>query len=209
MEEALRLLGEFAAPDEPPDRLARLTLKMPVGKHKLKGAAPSLAEEGLEIVGEMPQESKALLDGIYGLIGAKTLRDDREAGEPSGKVIRQGTYNGKPIHIAEYYDHPQDGKPDKLHVFVMGEKQAKLSLEALTDRERDEFRRVSGITYGEFRHVHEGHGVTHTTYRDIANVMGQTREIVDAAAMRHQRSKRSRVARFLSHVGMGGVSWRS
>lgn len=204
MEGALRLLGEFAEPDEAPDRLARLTLKMPLGQDELEGAAPSLADEGLEIVGELPPESRALLDGIYGLIGAKILRDDHEADEPSGKVVRQGTYNDKPVYIAEYYDHYQDGRPGKLHVFVMGEKQAKLSLEALTDRERDEFRAISGITHGEFRHVHEKHGVTHANYRDVANVMGQTREIVDAAAIRHQRSKRNRVARFLSHIGMGG-----
>lgn len=54
---------------------------------------------------DMPPETRALLDGLYQLVGTQVLRDDHQTGQQAGNVILRGTYLGQTVYLVEEFQH--------------------------------------------------------------------------------------------------------
>lgn len=65
--------------------------------------------QGLTVSGELAPGSAAMLDTLFQLVGAETIRDDRAEGKDAGQVIRQGSFMGEPVYIVEGYGQYPDG----------------------------------------------------------------------------------------------------
>lgn len=99
--------------------VSSLMLKMP---QELSEAGDTTHDVGLRsralistyrvtlVDGKLPADTHALLEGIYGLTGAKVIRKSQSEAGNSGHIWRQGQYHGKDLQITENYgeipNHP-------------------------------------------------------------------------------------------------------
>lgn len=138
---------------------------------------------GHDIIGELPPETIALLDGVYSLIGAHIVRDDRAAGLSHGRVVRQGEYQGKPIYIEEAFnDRSEYWQGEKtFSATLLDENFGERAAEGMNELQTKEFIQQSGIDRFEAHHFIYHNSVNKHNYHDIAEVLRQGREIVDNA----------------------------
>jgi hypothetical protein len=167
---------------------SRLTLKMPVSHTDeqisqmtdLERAEASQTHEGMYIVGDIPPETSALLNGLYGLTGAEVVRDDRKAGETEGTVLRRGEYQGTPVYFSEDYMDPSyySGKP-MMSVRILNKDIGALIAEELNHSQFKEFADAIGQAPHIARKTIADNGVNVNNYRQVADVLRQTRDVVD------------------------------
>jgi hypothetical protein len=152
----------------------------------------SATHNGFLVLGEVPPETTAMLNGVYGLIGAETIRDDRSAGENDGTVLRLGVYQGEPIYVAEDYSDSSpyyNGKPT-MTVRIVGKNAGEKLAEELTQSQFREFSEIVGNP-ASARELIFSNNVTRDNYRQIAELMQQTKDIVDSAGNeRHNAQSR-------------------
>ena len=143
---------------------------------------PGTVDDMNLIIGDIPPESRALIEGIYELVGARVMRDDHQDQESEGVVIRQGEYQGQPIYMEEIYATAAgsyDNQPT-LRVRLLNQETARQELDDLTYTQRAQFLVISGLQKGRYFDAVEAHGVTRENYLDVAHLLERTRDIVDA-----------------------------
>ncbi len=142
----------------------------------------SKTHEGFLVVGDIPPETSAMLNGVYGLIGADTIRDDRTAGEDTGTVLRRGEYQGTVIYIAEdYMNHSYySGKP-MMSVSLVGRDMSESIATGLNNSQFKEFVDAVGQSPSEAQQIMLDNKVTSNNYEDVGDALRQAREIVDTA----------------------------
>lgn len=170
----------------------RLMLRMPVTHTReeidqmddAQRAEASKTAEGFIVVGDIPPETSRMLNGIYSLIGAETLRDDRAAGQAVGTVVRRGHYQGTPVWIAEdYMNHSYySGKP-LFSVRLLGRETGEQAAVGLNEGQFQEFASSIGLDPVGARDTISANNVTVLNYQDVADVLRQSRKIVDAAVL--------------------------
>lgn len=99
-------------PSSTPSQFAKLRLHLPRDE-----ATADNTQDGWLVVGEMPPESRALVDGIYALVGAKRIADGLAEGEIY-TIMRQGKYQDASIYFEEKYDHRSNGDPTFMVMLV-------------------------------------------------------------------------------------------
>jgi hypothetical protein len=131
------------------------------------------------IMGDLPTETVDMLNGIYGLIGAQTIRNDRATGEPSGTVLRLGVYQGTPVYIAEEYMSRSyySGKP-LVTVRLVGKSIGEAMAKRLNSSQFRELAAAVGGTIAAQRVV-STNDVTPENYRNVASVLDESRKVVD------------------------------
>jgi len=87
---------------------------------------------GMTVIGEVPTEARATLNGLYWRTRAEVLRDDLSEGEPRGIVVHKGALASKDVYFVEFYAKPTAEKPGSLHVWVMDEARIKHTLDTPT-----------------------------------------------------------------------------
>lgn len=105
-EEARRLYDLLRRPLGPNGMAAiELTLYRPPGEQETPYERYRFDIERIlhVIESDMSPYSRALLDGLYGLVGTQVLRDDHAAGRSAGTVLLQGHYLNTSIYIAEHF----------------------------------------------------------------------------------------------------------
>jgi len=137
--------------------------------------------EGMSVIGAMPPETVAMLESVYGTIGAKVVRDDRAEGAQSGAVLREGSYQGEPVFIVEDHHSNQAhlGGRDSLSVRVVGTDIAKKIKDELSDSEVAAFATATGLALPEARQEIRKNGVDRTNVANVVDVLRQTRAAVD------------------------------
>jgi hypothetical protein len=181
--------GQFGSPDT---RYALSSLSLKMYKDPAEQDISNMSEyekaeanrtsNGMSIIGELPPETTALLNGIYSLIGAETVRDDRAQGEEHGVVLRRGVYNGSPVYIKERYTDNSfwQGK-STLSVVIENEHRGKITETGLSETQLHDFMDMSGIGLGEVHTIISEDGITSANYKDYASAYGQTRAIIKEA----------------------------
>lgn len=149
-------------------------------------AAADQTDDGAYVLGELPEETKALLSGIYELTGAQIIRDDRVDGEQTGTVLRMGKYQGQDIFIAEdYFDRcPWYGGKDLLSVRLLKQSLGESVAEGLNDSQFREFSKAaeaSGMDRFKVRDFIADNRVTYRNYREIADLLRQTSSVMKGA----------------------------
>lgn len=141
----------------------------------------SYESEGMAIVGELPMETKGMLESIYRLIGASVVRDQRSEGSTIGSVIRHGVYQASDVWVSEDFDdnclRHQGNRV--LQVRLLGAEIAAWCIEDLNEAQRAEFEALSGITRYEYIDTVVAHDVDRHNYKHIAAVLGAARAIID------------------------------
>jgi len=139
--------------------------------------------EGMSVVGAMPPETVAMLESVYGAIGAKVVRDDRAEGAQSGSVLREGEYQGEPIFVVEDYhnNQPHLGGRDSLSVRIVGTDMARKVKDELSDSEVAAFATVTGLALPEARQEIRKNGVDRTNVANVVDVLRQTQAVLGAA----------------------------
>lgn len=88
--------------------------------------------QGLTVSGELAPGSAAMLDTLFQLVGAETIRDDRADGKEAGRVIRQGSFMSEPIYIMESYGQYPDGSGREGQSFaVLSQERGRLEQSSL------------------------------------------------------------------------------
>lgn len=119
-----------------PTRMTTIELTMPT--EPKQQASPqeryrSQLEQALFVLeADMPHESRALLDGLYGLIGAQVLRNDHDTGQQEGNVLVRGTYMGQVVYFSEEFrrlqpsqsQHSSIEPQEALKLWSVGEAEA-------------------------------------------------------------------------------------
>lgn len=138
---------------------------------------------GHHIVGELPPESRRLIDEIYTLTGATVARSGRDDNETHGHVIRRGEYHGTPVYFQEMYSDTSfhDGQPT-FKLCIIGNELAEELIVRPSQAEQREFIEISGIDRMDLRHFMAENHVTRDNYRQIADTVRQAREIIDGDA---------------------------
>lgn len=136
------------------------------------------------VIGDMPPEAVTLLEDIFKLAGAEVVRDDHVDGEDPGMILREGRYMGATFFIHERYDDEDFSYSSAYdlptHSFAVCSQREGEEIKArITNTERQEFIKLSGINPYDSTDIVITHGVTRANYKDVASVLAQTREAVD------------------------------
>jgi hypothetical protein len=138
--------------------------------------------DGFLVVGAMPAVTRCLLDCIYKLTGASVKRDDRQANNESGRVVREGKYLGAVIYIEELYDNrsPYYKKPT-LSVRLISPELGKQSIAGMNETQFQEFVGLSGLSSFAARQLANRGDVTATNYHATAVLLQRAEAIIDGA----------------------------
>jgi hypothetical protein len=157
---------------------ARLAITNPGARDDSGFRYPTLDElgdchydDGYYVSGKMPAHTIALLHGMYGLIGAETIRDDKSEGETDGLVVRRGIYHGETVYAVEQFDHSEQDTALEC-VRLCSEDGIDRYWNQLAASERQHFLEVSGITTLKYHDAIRTHGVTRDNYEQIAEDLG-------------------------------------
>jgi hypothetical protein len=150
-----------------------------------------VGESGIYIVGnDVPEHTRALLEGLYGLTGAKTLFDERAEGLTRGTVIRQGMYQGTPVYFRELFStyievHSSGGVEHRerrtLRVDMLNEKDALNKVyNDMKDGQLEEFSQLTGIDPIAVRAMHTRREINRHNYRDVAALLVEANSAVES-----------------------------
>lgn len=144
-----------------------------------------MGREGVVVVGDVPTHTRALLEGLYQLTGARAVRNDLADGsEKNGTLIRQGTYQGSTVYFKERYstykqhsyiqNQPDTAERRVLRVDMINEKSA---LEAIHNdlrphEERELFMNLpEGVSRIDIRSMVTRGDITRHNYQNIAELI--------------------------------------
>lgn len=107
-----------------------------------------VGHEGRTVLGPIPERIIEMISEVYKLTGARVIRDDRSLGEPSGVVVYEGYYAGKPVFFRESYHIGQPGYlkgKDRFWFDLVSQSMADLEVKMPTESELKRFTRETGI----------------------------------------------------------------
>lgn len=140
-----------------------------------------LEHDGNVVVG-MPSHTRALLEGIFSITGAQTLRDDRlENGLERGSVIRQGNYMGVAIYFSEDYDDNwlSTGQPT-VGLRLMGEGLASIEVTALTNPQKEKFATMVGVSELDILGFMIENKIDRDNYLQVGQNIAEARQIISS-----------------------------
>lgn len=149
---------------------------------KPTGTVHDRRDSEYDVVGQpLPQETADLLNGLYGLIGAETVRDDRQAGEPNGFIIRRGEYQGTPIYLQEYFGNnggPEVNEP-LMRAALLGSESGPERVNGLTgSQDRRLFAALGAANAHEYFKFIKDNNVDKYTFDSVIGVLEATAEAV-------------------------------
>lgn len=150
--------------------------------------AAQVGDSGLVVVGNLPPEARALVEGLYALTGASVVRDGRQEGDDPGSILRRGAYHGSTIYFSEEYDDAGSYLPSlsTFKLLLLTEVSAASQLVALNAAEEAAFMAVSGVRRHELMDTLVAFGIDRRNYtrvaRRIGHMFSRIRDIVDPTA---------------------------
>ena len=124
-------------------------------------------------------ETVSLLDGLYSLVGAQVIRDDRQIGQSDGVVVRRGQYHGRWVHVVEHY---RVGGMVSLRVDFVGAEAADRIANQLSVNEVTDFATNMGWT------VERARAYVVDNELDRKNLLGELAKLRGAADSARRRS---------------------
>lgn len=171
-------------------RTLMISNRLQVSSEELEGMSISdqqvvaVSRDGTRVV-DMPDPTRAMVDGMYALTGATVIRDERLEGLQKGSVIRKGTYMDTPVYFSEDYDDalPWAGNRPVFALRLIGSSLGELSAKAMNLDQLKEFVRESGIPAHKIHPFIEDNQVTKDNYKSIIGVLNAAQEAVDRATI--------------------------
>lgn len=131
------------------------------------------------VVGEFTPGSKAMLEGLYSLTGAKVAKS-----EPH-EIIRAGSYHGVPIFFKEEYsdwDFAEQGTLTVLTVRCLSESSAMLAIDRPTREQQAAFEETSGMSRAESEDMVLNGDLTTTNIDHAAAALEAAKRIIDKSS---------------------------
>lgn len=187
----LNFVGFGAGPVSPNgSRTLMIGKRVHVSSEELEGMSiddqqvVAVSRDGTRVV-DMPEPTRAMVDGIYALTGATVIRDERLEGLQKGGVIRKGTYMDVPVYFSEDYDDalPWAGNRPAFSLRILGSSLGEVSAKAMNLAQLKEFVRESGLPAHKTHLFIENNNVTKDNYKSIIGVLKAAKEAVDSTAI--------------------------
>jgi hypothetical protein len=143
LEDALKMVDQLASKPEPKLLYSGMRITMPPGMtgNMLRYLAPAEKAEAygamtsVELAGgQVPRQTRELLDGIYGLTEANVVGSGSGPGDAYDYVARRGGYHyGKEVYFVEHYNHysRESGDRTRLSVWAYNEVMGRDELQQL------------------------------------------------------------------------------
>lgn len=117
--------------------------------------------------GDIPPYSRAMIDGVYALVGAQVVHTRKEDG--AGLVVRKGMYHGEPVYFEEMSRRSESNGVTSYTLAMLDEKHALFDInDELYGDDLQECMRLTGLSRYDVLAMNRSGEITRGDFREQA-----------------------------------------